>query len=135
MVKDEMNNIDHDATRMERTRKNLALSPELRQRAVARFPILVNSLARHLEHLYNMQDQGELIDDNTRQLMKHLETRICDCYREIFGTELGHDTSKVKELERLLENIISASYAHSVIIAAQNSLHKTIMKADNFLNQ
>lgn len=78
-----------DAFQMQRTRERLALSPTQRQRAVAEFPLRVAGIAKDLASMCDVRDSGHAIHKDSEEVMRHMEDKIRQCYRELFGTELG----------------------------------------------
>jgi hypothetical protein len=78
-----------DAYQMRRTRERLALSPAERQRAIAEFPLRVANIAKDLLSMCDVRDSGQVMRRDSEEVMRYMEDRIRQCYREMFGTELG----------------------------------------------
>jgi hypothetical protein len=78
-----------DAFHMRRVRERLASSPAERQRAIAEFPLRVVNVAKDLARLCQMRDNGFALTRESEDAMRYMEDQIRQCYREMFGTELG----------------------------------------------
>jgi len=78
-----------DAFHMRRTRERLASSPAERQRAIAEFPLRVANVAKDLASLCYVRDSGYSLLIEAEDAMRYMEDQIRQCYREMFGTELG----------------------------------------------
>jgi len=74
---------------MRRTRERLASSPAERQRAIAEFPLRVANVAKDLASLCQVRDNGFPLASEAEEAMRYMEDQIRQCYREMFGTELG----------------------------------------------
>ena len=77
---------DIDRRNSEWRRAILNGDSRFRQAAIARFPLMIMSMARQMNRAIEFRDHG-LQNDSLDETIIYLEKRIC----EVFRSEFGHD--------------------------------------------
>lgn len=98
--------------RRTRTRERLASSTAECQRAVAEFPLRVANVAKDLASMCDVRDSGHVMHKDTEEVMRYMEDQIRQCYREMFGTELGQANAtnqSVAAIDFSFQNVSSAT--------------------------